>query len=214
MNAPVPAHAPSQPTVGRLRDRVENQARHIETLERCLSAALLRAGLENRTIVLRDQLPRLPITNRHADTHHPLPEPITDPDTDPSWWPSAERRPAPLPAEPGWACFGVGDKVGKVLGISLLGMTDDRVAATVAMIAAQQRKTRDFLPVFLTTSTTFHVFRAHGFVFEYFPARSQRDLISADTSWEDYLGDRLAFVAKKWGITRVICFGAQAIGSW
>ncbi len=213
MNAPMPALTPSVPAVGRLRERVENQARHIETLERCLSAALVRAGLENHTIVLGDQLPRLPITDR-ADTHHALPPRIAEPDTDPSWWPSADRHPAPLPVEPGWACFGVGDKVGKVLGISLLGMPDDRVAATVAMISAQQRKTRDFLPVFLTTSTTFHVFRAQGFVFEYFPAASQRHFISADTSWEDYLAERLAFVAKKWGITRVICFGAQAIGSW
>ena len=214
MNAPTPNLAQSQPAVGRLRERVENQARHIETLERCLGTALNRAGLENQTIVLRDRLPRLPITENHADSHHPLPDRIADPGTDPSWWPSAERNPAPLPPEPGWGCYGLGDQVSKVLGISLLGMEENRLSATVEMISTQQRKTRDFLPVFLTTSTAFHVFRAQGFVFGYFPATPQRQLIASDAGWEDYLTERLAFVAKKWGIARIICFGPQAIGSW
>ncbi len=212
MNTPLPNR--DQASVGQLRERVENQARHIETLERCLDTALAKAGLESQTVVLHDKLPRLPEPAAPAAPHPVLPPRVHDLATDPSWWPATARTPTPLPPEPGWACYNLNDQVGKVLGISLLGMSDDRLATTVELITAQQRKSRDFLPVFLTSSPGFHVFRAQGFVFEYLPARPHRDLVEPTGDWQDYLADRLAFIARKWGITRVICFGTQALGTW
>lgn len=212
MNAPLPNR--SATGVGQLRERVENQARHIETLERCLNTALVKAGLESETVVLRDKLPPLPGPAVPATPRQLLPPRVADVATDPSWWPTASRAPTPLPPEPGWACYNLSDRVGKVLGISLLGMSDDHVVATVELIAAQQRKSRDFLPVFLTSSSAFHVFRAHGFVFEYLPPQRQRDLVEPIGDWQDYLAERLAFIARKWGMTRVICFGSQALGTW
>ena len=201
-------------SVGQMRERVENQARHIETLERCLGAALAKAGLESDTVVLLDRLPPLPEPAVPTTPQHVLPPRARDVATAADWWPAANRVPAPLPPEPGWACYNLSDRVGKVLGISLLGMSDDRVAATVDLIAAQQRKSRDFLPVFLTSSSAFHVFRNHGFVFEYLPPRPQRDLVEPTGDWQDYLADRLAFIARKWGMARVVCFGSQALGTW
>ena len=105
-------------------------------------------------------------------------------------------------------------RIGKVLGISVYGMEREQLARVVELVARQQRKARDFIPVFLTSSMDLELFRAYGFVFEYLPAADAHRVHSSTMSWQDYVARRLELVSRKWNITRVICFGPQAIGTW
>ena len=131
-----------------------------------------------------------------------------------SWWPHTETAAPALTPAPGWGCFEIANQAGKVLGISVFGIEQKRLAEILALIANQQRKTRDFTPVFLTSNTAFHLFRRYGFVFEYLPPANQREGVAGQQDWNDYAAQRLELICQKWGIARIICFSSQTIGSW
>jgi hypothetical protein len=73
-------------------------------------------------------------------------------------------------------------RVDKVVGVSVCGLLRPVLAGIVDSIAAQQARSRDFVPVFLTDSTDFDLFRRHGFVFEYLPNCGAR-CSSASGAW-------------------------------
>lgn len=209
----------------RLHTQIENQARHIEAVERRLREALGEKGVASKTVEILDAMPRRPTS---ADVRHPAiprtgprelrstqpPAPVPWETANRPWWPSARAAPPPLQPTPGWGCYTLRGRVGKVLGISVYGMEREQLASVVELVARQQRKARDFIPVFLTSSMDLELFRAHGFVFEYLPGADAHRVHSSSMSWEDYVARRLELVSRKWNITRVICFGPQAIGSW
>ncbi len=219
MNAP--ARAPHIPAAVRnLRSRVETQARHIEIIEQRLRQTMDDAGLHSVTVELLPALPRRPITQYQQRVWQkvapgPLAPPTPQPETpDPSWWPRPNATAPTLTPAPGWGCYELTGQAGKVLGISVFGVEQQRLAEILALIADQQRKTRDFTPLFLTSDTAFHLFRRYGFVFEYLPPAARRENVTGQQDWNDYAAQRLELICRKWGIARVICFGSQTIGSW
>lgn len=217
MNAP--SRAPYTPAAVRsLRNRVETQARHIEIIEQRLHQTMDEAGLHSQTIELLPSLPRHPITQyqqRVWKTVTPNPAPAQQSETPgAAWWPRSDTTAPALTPAPGWGCYEISNQTGKVLGISVFGLEEQRLAEILQLIASQQRKTRDFTPVFLTSSTAFHLFRRYGFVFEYLPAAARREGVAGQQDWHDYAAQRLELICSKWGIVRVICFSSQTIGSW
>ncbi len=203
-----------------LRQRVESQARHIETIEGRLRQTMADAGLRSETVELLPALPRRAITEYQQRVWKTVAaEPVARADQPPappqtSWWPRHDETAPPLVPAPGWSCYELANTTAKVLGISVFGLTEERLHEVLALIASQQRKTRDFTPVFLTSSTAFHLFRHHGFAFEYLPSADRRQNVTGQQDWHDYAAHRLELICRKWALARIVCFGAQAIGSW
>ncbi|MHA1563958.1 MAG: hypothetical protein ACTSX7_01485 [Alphaproteobacteria bacterium] len=218
---PTPTCPPLVPaTVRKLRHHVESQARHIEIIERRLRQTMADAGLQSDTVERLPDLPRRPITQFQQRVWNKVAgEPETNPSheaqvPDAGWWPRRDDAGPALTPTPGWNCYELANQTGKVLGISVFGLESQKLSEILALIANQQRKTRDFTPVFLTSSTAFHLFRRYGFVFEYLPPAARRENVAGQQNWHDYAAGRLEFVCRKWGINRIVCFGTQAIGAW
>ena len=216
-----PARAPLvAATVRKLRHHVESQVRHIEIIEQRLRQTMADAGLQSDMVERRPHLPRRPITevqqriwNKVANQVDAAPSHKAQvPDTD--WWPRRDDTGPALAPAPGWNCYELANQTGKVLAISVFGLESQKLSEILALIASQQRKSRDFTPVFLTSSTAFHLFRRYGFVFEYLPPAASREGVAGLQNWHDYAAQRLELICQKWGINRIICFGPQAIGSW
>ena len=97
-------------------------------------------------------------------------------------------------------------KNGVVIGVSLLGLEASRQEQIIAMIARQQLRVRQLLPLFLTDDDDFRSLRREHFVFEYLPPwPGERTGISKET-WKRFLLDRLLLIRRKWGVRRFVSF--------
>jgi len=214
--------------IERLRDMVESQYHHIQLIERRLRLAHERAGLGTQTIQVFAALPasardvppddspdadlqsggalpaRLDSAAPHRRNKAPLP--------DPAWWPAERKIERALIPTPGLPCFGIGGRVDKVVGISVCGFQRTELTQVIDMIAAQQARQRDFIPLFLTDSTDFDLFRRYNFVFEYFPAPDRRLNSIGAEEWQSYSTRRRQLLARKWGLSHVITFGPRSFG--
>lgn len=200
----------------RLREQMETLFRRSRLVERRLREVLSEAGIEERTVVVADPVPPLwqghTTSDDHAGNTGEAADNLDDVDAPPEdadWWPVARRMPRALAPTPGWACHGLKGRVDKVVGVSVCGFDREEVERIVAMIAERQRRTRDFVPVFLTDALDFDVFRAGGFVFEYVPPPDRRAAIG---NWGTYLSRRRALLERKWGVSTVIVFGDREFG--
>jgi hypothetical protein len=99
-----------------------------------------------------------------------------------------------------------------VIGVSICGLPEAIVGQIVRSVAEQQERLQDFVPIFLTDSTDFQVFRRHGFVFEYFPNEKQRAAYGGSVSWSEYGRQRRELLERKWGIAQTISFGPTEFG--
>lgn len=111
----------------------------------------------------------------------------------------------PLTPNPGWKCLAV-DRPQIRIGFTLFSMTAEVIEKAVKEIETRQVRSRDFTPVFLTDNSDLSSFRARGYVIEYLPesitSRAQRS-----RNDRRYLRDRIAFIAAKWGLTKVVDLG-------
>jgi glycosyltransferase involved in cell wall biosynthesis len=204
--------------LNRVSELIENQARYTCVLERKLREAMRLAGLASLTVEGFD--PILPLKGGVSLTVRPegAREPAFGPcsravaaariDTNPSWWPRVEKtsRQSLVP-NAGWRNYTLNGRVGKVVGISVCGLPRESLEAIVSMIANQQTECRGFVPVFLTDSTDFEVFREYGFVFEYLPSTAKQAAYAGTKDWADYAAERHALLERKWGLACVIRFG-------
>lgn len=127
------------------------------------------------------------------------------------WWP---RRPVDKPAllpNAGHANYPLHHRVRKVLGIAVLGLERADLEQVVELIARQQARSQDFIPLFLYDGTEFDIFRSRGYVFEWLPPVADRIRHDGQQSWGDYLAARRALIERKWGLTCVVCFGASSL---
>ena len=92
------------------------------------------------------------------------------------------------------------DAISETVGVSVLGLRGQDLESVVANVAAEQARSRDFKPVFLTDSPDFSSFVSRGYSFEYI------------SSFRDYLrpagdtlpAERRQAIEAKWGISRVV----------
>lgn len=68
----------------------------------------------------------------------------------------------------------------------------------------------DVVPVVLTDSTDFRLFRERRIVFEYFPPREHQERFAPGLNWSLYRLRRLALLRRKWQPLRIIAFGTNA----
>jgi hypothetical protein len=206
--------------LGRLRERTEQEARHRDVLERRLRALMAAAGAESTTVEVADAITPLGGGANLSEAAAPgdagpwRREPVAPPARAPEgdWWPALRDDPQPLVPNAGWTNYGLQGRAAKVLGISVCGLGREHVARVVAMVAQQQTEARDFVPVFLTDSAEFDLFRAQGFVVEYVPAAPLRAGYDGAQAWEDYLKGRRVLLERKWGLTDLIVFGEETFG--
>ncbi|MGD9738414.1 MAG: hypothetical protein AB7S41_02530 [Parvibaculaceae bacterium] len=140
----------------RLRERVEMQFRHIETITRALgervghgTATTLRPMLPARSTIGRlDPVPAMESVN---------------------WWPASAWPSQPLVPSPGFAALSLAGRTLPVMAVIVLGLAGPALDAVIQTISARQRRALDFKPVFLTSSSDFTPFRILGFAFEYLP---------------------------------------------
>jgi glycosyltransferase involved in cell wall biosynthesis len=201
--------------LNRLSERIENQARYASVLEQKLRAATKLAGLASPLVEVFDPIPPLrggvsPPARPEAAGRAVFRPAVAAAriDAGASWWPTVEKtNRRPLVPNAGWRNYTLNGRVGKVIGISVCGLPRESLESIVSMIAAQQTECRGFIPVFLTDSTDFDVFRGHGFVFEYLPSLAKQAAYAGTKNWAEYAAERSAFLERKWGLTRIIRFG-------
>jgi hypothetical protein len=99
-----------------------------------------------------------------------------------------------------------------VLGVSVCGLSRSVLEPLVDTIAAQQTALRDFIPVFLTDSMDFEVFRRHGFVCEYFPDAAERARYGGAVDWAEYGRRRRDLVTRKWRLDEIVVIGSLEFG--
>ncbi len=133
------------------------------------------------------------------------------PESEEEDWLLPEAGLAPLLVHPGWGNY---ERVGEtpvVLGISLLGLTEEGRARVVELVAQQQLRQRELAPVFITDHDDFRLMRDEHFVFEYLPPWPGPQVVATRGAWEDYLLRRLALIRRKWAIRRFVYFSARAL---
>ncbi len=205
--------------LARAREILQIKHRHADVLERRLHQVLERAGLTSITVDVTD--PILPLgdgisLNRSPEIDEPTSymeppvapyEPVNG--TDPAWWPKRPGAYAGLIPNAGWYNYTLHGKVIKVLAFSICGFERDDVEKLVTMVADQQAEEKDFVPIFLTDSTEFDIFRSYGFVFEYLPDPSRRETYVGSIPWDVYMRNRYELIMRKWGVAKTIVFGQR-----
>ena len=80
-----------------------------------------------------------------------------------------------------------------VVGFFATGLTDEQAAHVMADVAASQRETGSFRPVFLLDRPIFGTARHHGYVLEHIvPQEDWVGGLFGQVAWKDYLATRLA----------------------
>ena len=82
----------------------------------------------------------------------------------------------------------------------------EKVIGTVDGIGSQS----GLVPVVMTDSDQFEVFRGRRIVVEYLPPAERRSQFAADLDWDLYRLRRLALLRRKWQPARIVAFGPAA----
>jgi hypothetical protein len=187
------APRPAEPVadVGKMQALIERQYRANETLTALLRRVAGATGASAPVAIV----PRVA-----AATLSQQPPRLTPAAVDP-WWRSAPVAPdRPLWAMSGHeACSLVGDEA-EVVGVTVFGLTGIDLDRVVGLVADEQRRQKNFRPVFLTDCPDFHAFVRRGYAFEYLSrfrgfVRSEEELARAA---------RIEALSAKWGFTRIV----------
>jgi len=208
--------------VYRLAERNETLIRYVEVLERKLDALTAEAGMAPLTITVADAIgPVARRVSRRTSASAEDKRRVSslarakaprETSIDTPWWPTRSTAAAPLVPAAGWRNYTLQKRNAKVVGVSVCGMLRPMLESVVAAVSDQQDRLRDFIPVFLTDSTDFDVFRRYGFVWEYFPGPAARPRYNGTTSWTHYAASRRRLLTRKWNFDHVICIGATEFG--
>lgn len=203
--------------LNRLGERVENQTRYIDVLERRLQASLEQAGLVSVTIDISDPISPLggarDVDDGCASPRWRPPAPANaEIETADDWWPRVQLPERALVPNAGWRNYSLNGHVEKVVGVSVCGLSRTMLEGIIGSVIDQQSILRDFIPVFLTDSTDFDIFRKYGVVFEYLPGPERQAACEGTRSWAQYAADRRRLVELKWGLDHVICIGQSEFG--
>ena len=129
--------------------------------------------------------------------------------SDPVLWPTARKPANQLWPNVGFGNYALDRSKAKVIGFALFGMTDEDLEDAVRFVEDNQRRTRDFVPLFLTDATTISSFRRRGYSYEYFP--SHRLTRTNAPVLRDYAEARLDLVRRKWGLAGIVTLGGSVL---
>ncbi len=195
-------HGPSWHSYQVLLETVERYARYNGVLAARIAELHARAGVASRLVeidasALRDH------------RRYPRPGPAVPQPGEAVWWPRY-RAVEPLRPNPGLMNYGLKGAECPLVGCAVAGLSRDVLVKIVAAVETRQRKQRDVIPVFLTDSTDFDVFRSRGYVFEYFPGPEKWESIECSEPLDIYAKRRYHTIKRKWDFARVVQFGPNA----
>jgi hypothetical protein len=205
--------------VRQLREHVQIQARHNEVIEAQLSKLLQEFSGGSKSFTISDEISPLfdgVCLNSEIDGEKPYQwvEPAFAHEavpTDNDWWPTNRKVSNYLVPNSGWQNHSIQGDTSLVIGFSMFGLEREKIEEHVDQIRHQQSVNGDFVPIFLTDSTCFDVFRRYGFVIEYFPSPEKRMTFHGAMDWGAYAEQRLGLLIRKWGIAKMIVFGERTI---
>lgn len=187
--------------IKRLRELVERQ--HAELTWMRSICERQRAG-DLDTIILPPLVPESSAGGRRQVL------PISAADTDdPEAWPSRPVPEGPLHPNPGFLNYSIALSVTKVLGVAVLGLRGAELEKVVDEVQESQRRTQDFIPVFLTDTTETGLFRKRGYVYEYLPAFGVGS--GHELTLKEVARRRLNFLQAKWGMAGIITIGGSEL---
>jgi hypothetical protein len=190
---------PLNPETRQLRETIELLSRKVETLERRLvSTPGIKRGVKTRDIHYVGSWPQW----RHMAVQAASTPQVRSP--------SSVNAPALRP-HPGNSCLTLRNSGYRLLGLAALQIPDERLEGIVGYFARWQRQAMNFVPVFVTDSLRFDLFRRYGFVFEYIPGPKDRAELQGSRSWEEYVADRLELIKAKWGLRELVNLGQNTI---
>lgn len=129
--------------------------------------------------------------------------------SDPVLWPTARKPATALWPNVGFGNYALDRSKTKVIGFALFGMNDEDLEDAVKFVEDNQRRTRDFVPLFLTDATTISCFRKRGYSYEYFP-RHRLTRTNAPVL-RQYAEARLDLVRRKWGLVGIVTLGDSVL---
>lgn len=175
--------------VQKLRELAETLAIKVQVLQKRLDSVIPEGAIRQVAVSFLGEWPKRKSATRHGIKQVPVPE-------------AAPAGPALRPF-PGHAAISLRDTSIKNIGFDVLGLTTAQTAAFVDLVAERQRKQHNFVPVFFTDSQEFHIFRKHGFVFEYLPPPEDQASTPGSYDWVARTAERKAAFKAKWGVSEL-----------
>ena len=129
--------------------------------------------------------------------------------SDPILWPTARKPANPLWPNVGFASYALDRSRAKAVGFAVLGMNEEDLEDAVRFVEDNQRRSRDFVPLFLTDSPAIGAFRKRGYSYEYLPGHRVTRTNAA--ALREYGEARLEFVRRKWGLAGIVTLGESAL---
>ncbi len=183
----------SERELSKLRELVELQARHNAVLRRAVERNIEFPALVRIA-------PELGPPIRYRRTR-----PLTR--TPSTGW-SADRPAPPLRPSPGWENLSLADKPCKVIGYLAFGFGRPELERIIDMVSREQRRLQNFVPLFITDSLQFDLFRLRGYVVEHIPGG---DPFNHGPGLGVELRRRMQAIVEKWGVGALVQFGARGL---
>jgi hypothetical protein len=97
----------------------------------------------------------------------------------------------------------------RIVAFTVFGLPRERLEKVLDTVERYCRK-RDTVPVILTDSDCFDMFRARNMAFEYLPPPETRQRFAPDLQWQLYFQRRLTVFRSKWRPAGIVSFGTRA----
>ena len=96
----------------------------------------------------------------------------------------------------------------RIVAFTVFGLPRERLEKVLDTVERYCRK-RNTVPVILTDSDCFDVFRARNLAFEYLPPAETRERFAPDLQWPLYFQRRLTVFRSKWRPAGIVTFGTK-----
>ena len=97
----------------------------------------------------------------------------------------------------------------RIIAVTAFGLSPKQLVSAFDTVEAYCRK-RHTVPVFLTDSDRFELFRERRLMFEYLPPQAARERFAPEMQWPLYFQRRLSIFRAKWRPAGIISFGTRA----
>ncbi|WP_417795813.1 hypothetical protein [Terasakiella pusilla] len=182
--------------LGRLRETVENQFNRIDVLERRLTQTPLNETQKAHPFAMNRKDGRMIGFLKNAN------------DT-PDFYIESPSS-GPLKGTPGYSCYALKGKDLSIIGIAVFDHTQEELESIVSLIGDTQRKSRTFIPIFLTNNPVFSPFRSQKYMYEYFRTDPSLETCMADETLSRFLQERFQYIIEKWGIDMIVDMSKEA----